>query len=251
MEIRKTQAIVLTSRPFGEADRLACAYTREYGKNLFLFKGIRKTKKRALAATEPGTLLHMVYYSHEDRDFSIANEFHIQKQCFKVRSDLEKMTFLFFILELVDKTTATANPVPRIFELLKAALDILETTEIVAHLVVFFTLHLLRTEGLISHNYSCKKCGDHNVSRFSIDPSDFAIVCEKCTSQSKFIEMMNANVLDFLKNAMRQKFSSMNLNSVSKGEMLNVLFILTLFVEKYFNVELKSKLIVFSHQLSQ
>lgn len=246
MEIRKAHGIVLSSRPTGEADRLVRVYTREYGKNNFVFKGIRKSKKRAMASTEPGTLLNIVYYFNEKKDCYIANEFNIQKQCEQLRGNLEKMFFLFYMLELVDKTTALANPAPRIFDLLNAALNILETTETVTHLVVFFAIHLLRLEGIASHNYYCKTCGRHTFENFAIDPNDLMLICERCASNYVLPYLMNKNVLHFLKQAMIVKFSSLDLHLVSKKEMFDLLFVLSLFVEKYFNIELKSKSIIFS-----
>ncbi len=63
MEIRKAAGLVLHSRQSGEADIVARVLTAEFGKTNFIFKGLKKSKKRSLAAGEPGTLLDLMYSS--------------------------------------------------------------------------------------------------------------------------------------------------------------------------------------------
>ncbi len=249
MEIRKSQGIVLSSRPTGEADRSICAFTREYGKKSFIFKGLRKSKKRAMAASEPGTMLELVYYFHDGRDFHIVNEFTIKKQYSDLRGNLEKMIFMFFLLELVDKTTATANPVPRLFDMLAAALDVLRETDRPAHLASFFALHLLRTEGVISDVGACKHCGRTEMQKFAIDFQDFLPLCETCAARFSITPSLSRSVLDFIKSSATKKFSAMNLDAASREQMLDMLFVLCMFVERYFNVNLKTKSMVLSKNL--
>jgi DNA repair protein RecO (recombination protein O) len=248
MEIRKSQAIVLSSRAVGEADRSIRAFTREFGKKNFIFKGLRKSKKRAMAAAEPGTFLELVYYYHEGRDFHIVNEFTIKKQYTDLHQDLEKMIFLFFMLELVDKTTAAANPVPRLFDMLAAALEAHRNTEKSVHLAVFFALHLLKTEGVIADNYACKLCGRTDMRMCAINPEDFMFACESCAGKHAMVPLLPQSVLTFIKTSAQRKFSQMNLNSIANETMLDFLFVLCLFVEKYFNVVLKSKSMVLSKE---
>lgn len=249
MEIRKSQAIVLSSRATGEADRAIRAFTREHGKKFFIFKGLRKSKKRAMAASEPGTVLELVYYFHEGRDFHIVNEFTIKKQYTDLRDNLEKMIFMFFMLELVDKTTAAANPVPRLYDMLAAALEVHRETLMPAHLAAFFALHLLRTEGIINDYFACRLCGCDDMQKFAMDFQDFSFVCENCARRQSMSPLLPRNVLNFIRLSASRKFSSMNLELVSRENILDLLFCLCLFVERYFNIELKTKSMVLSKGL--
>lgn len=249
MEIRKSQGIVLSSRPTGEADRSIRAFTREFGKKSFIFKGLRKSKKRAIAASEPGTVLELVYYFREGRDFHIVNEFTIKKQYTDLRGDLDKMIFMFFMLELVDKTTAMANPVPRLFNMLAAALEVLRETDRPAHLASFFALHLLRAEGVITDMRACKQCGRLDMPKFAVDFQDFLPLCETCAAGYSITPSLTRSVLDFIRSSAAKKFSAMNLDAVSRENMLNMLFAVCIFVERYFNVELKTKSMVLSKNL--
>src|SRR5881398_3246149 len=59
----RTEAIVLRSLRFGEADRILHLYTRERGRIGAIAKGIRKTKSRVGARLEP--LSHAELHLHE------------------------------------------------------------------------------------------------------------------------------------------------------------------------------------------
>ncbi len=249
MEIRKSQGIVLSSRPTGEADRSIRAFTREHGKKSFIFKGLRKSKKRPMAASEPGTVLELVYYFHEGKDFHIVNECAIKKQYTDLRGSLDKMMFMFFMLELVDKTTAPANPVPRLFDMLAAALEVLRDTDKPAHLAAFFALHVLRTEGVITDVRACKQCGRTDMPKFALDFQDFLPLCETCARRFSMNPSLTGSVLNFIKYSAVSKFSAMHLDSVSREDMLDMLFSICMFVERYFNVDLKTKSMVLSKNL--
>ena len=59
----KTEAVVLRSLRFGEADRILHLYTRERGRIGAVAKGIRKTKSRFGARLEP--LSHVELMLHQ------------------------------------------------------------------------------------------------------------------------------------------------------------------------------------------
>ena len=53
--------IVINKRDFGEADRYVSVFTENFGKLVFLLKGIRKSKKRELSSVDILTLnLHFI-----------------------------------------------------------------------------------------------------------------------------------------------------------------------------------------------
>ena len=133
MEIRKATGLVLHSRQSGEADVLARILTGEFGKTNFVFKGLKKSKKRSLAAAEPGTVLHLMYYQHDNRDFQVVNEFRVVRHRLDLRDDLERILHLYFILEIVDKTTGHGDPQALIFALATAAIDALAERLIKIH----------------------------------------------------------------------------------------------------------------------
>ena len=244
MEIQKANGIVLGSRSLGEADRMVRVYTKEFGKRSFLFKGIRKSKRRNAAATEAGTDLNLVYYYHDDRDFFIVNEFEVLRRCDEIRDDLGKILYQFLLLDVIDRTTGFNDPNRAVYELLWAALGALTDTDKPRHLAVFFILHLLRIDGILPDFSACKRCGCRDFNRFSLDVSDMAPVCSECSAgYGRQLSMIS---MEFIRKSLSVKFSAMDLDLYSSDSMLDMLFAECMFLEGYFHTRLKSKEMIFS-----
>ena len=62
MRQEKARAIVLASRPLGEADRILRLYTRELGRVDAVVKGVRKTTSRWGGRLEPFNVCDLVLY---------------------------------------------------------------------------------------------------------------------------------------------------------------------------------------------
>ena len=149
MEIQKSTGIVLSSKTFGESDYLVKIYTREYGKRNFVFKGLKKSKKRSPLITEPGTIAKLVYYFHEDKALHTVNEFEVSGHSNQVRDDLKKILLLYFLVETTEKTCGFNDCNQSIFNLLVAGLDTLNDTPHIEHLSVFYLIHLLKLNGIL------------------------------------------------------------------------------------------------------
>lgn len=247
MEIRKAAGLVLQSRQSGEADIMARVLTAEYGKTNFIFKGLKKSRKRFLAAGDPGTLLDLMYYQHDNREFQVVNEFRVVRHRLDLRTDLARILHLYYLLELVDRTTGHGDPQPRIFALASAAIDALAETANHVHLSAFFLLHLLRFHGVLPDFRRCGACGRTDFLSFTLDTPDFLPVCERCTGgRGTGGSMLRAEARDFVAAALSTRFSDLDIGSFSAETVLSLLFHLTLFVESYFHCEIKSKGMLFS-----
>lgn len=247
MKIQKATGLVLYSRHSGEADVHARVFTREFGKRNFVFKGIKKSISRPQSAAEPGTLLELLYYFHDNREYHIVNEFKIVRHCMEIRSNLAKILHLFFICELVDRTTGINDPNAAIYSLAAAALDALQVTKNEAALSSFFALHLLRLLGILPDFSKCTRCGKTAGGSLHINTRDFSAVCSSCAQQGAagwIIIKETAN--NFLQISRRRKFSDIDLSQFPESDITGLLFFLALFMENYFHCEIKSKGMLFN-----
>ncbi len=244
MEIQKANGIVLGSRPLGEADRMVRVFTREFGKRSFLFKGIRKSKRRNTAATEAGTDLNLVYYFHDNRDFFIVNEFEVLRRRDEIRDDLEKILYQFFLLDVIDRTTGFNDPNRAVYDLLWAALGALVETASPRHLAVFFILHLLRIDGILPDFSACRRCGRRDFSGFVLDVSDMSPVCSVCAAG--YGRHLSMTSMEYIRKSLATKFTAMKLELYDGDSMLDMLFAECMFIENYFHTRLKSKEMIFS-----
>ncbi len=256
MEIQKTTGIVLSSRAYGEGDILSIILTREYGKRKFIFKGLKKSRRRPQSGAESGAFVSLIYYYHEGRDASIVNDFQVKKHYRDIRNNLEKIYHLAFMLESVEKTIGFNDDSSPLFDLLAAGIETLSRTERPVHFTAFFLVHLLRLNGLLSDISHCKICGS-TPDRYILDAADLNPVCSNCASSRDNTGFSGApagnvhldrGVTDFLVQSQRQKFSAMELDRYNSRGILDLIFFIALFLEGYFHCTLKSKEFILSER---
>ncbi len=242
MEIQRTQGVVLASSLSGEADRVARVFTRDYGKRSFVFKGIRKSKKRSLAAAEPGSVVELVYYYHEERDFFIVNECAALKTHYSIRDDLAKILHLYLALEVVEKTTGFNDPNERIYDLLAAGIDALAGTPHIRQFTAFFLIRLLKIHGILPHFSRCRQCGSEEFTRFRLESADLMPVCARCLGvRGEGAGLFGPDTRAFIGSAVKSRFSSIDHARHAEDQMRMLVFSLCLFIEGYYHIELKSK----------
>jgi DNA repair protein RecO len=253
MNILKTTGIALSSHASGEADIICNFLTFDSGKRKFIFKGLKKSKKRSLSATEPGTVSTLIYYHREDRDAYIVNDFSIEKYHHSINTDLQKIFHLYFMLESVEKTTGYDIRDEQIFKLLIAAIEVLSKTEFPSHLSAFFILHLLKNHGILSDIVSCKVCSKNIFASFTLDVIDLRPVCGKCLGDNpngpwQRSSLLTADMREFIRDCMEKKFGAIVHFRYREKEILDLLFNYSLFIENYYHTELKSKSFIFSER---
>jgi DNA repair protein RecO (recombination protein O) len=167
----KTQAIVLRSLRFSEADRILHLYTSDRGRIGAIAKGVRKTKSRFGARLEP--LSHVELMLHEGSGelqtitgVELLHSHHaVRESIYRLNVGLigaEAMLRLFGEPEANERAfTALA----RFLELLDEAADG-ERPEL-DPLVLSFQLKLLWLAGYLPHLTTCVECGETELAGFS------------------------------------------------------------------------------------
>jgi DNA repair protein RecO (recombination protein O) len=241
MEIQKTTGIVLSSKKTGESDYICPIFTRDFGKRDFVFKGLQKSRKRPQIVSESGTTVNIIYYYHESRNSFIVNDFQILKDTNDLRSDLKKIYLLYYLVNLIEKTTGYNDKNIPVYSLLAAGIDQISKEEHHGHLSVFFALHLMKLHGILPDFFRCKTCGGAE-SDFYLDTFDFHPVCSTCREsvRSKTI-FLNRMIKKFIHESLSNKFTSINHSYYPSDNITNFLFSLTLFIENYYHIEIKSK----------
>jgi DNA repair protein RecO (recombination protein O) len=241
MEIRKTTGIVLAASHCGEADLLCTVLTRDYGKGRFVFKGLRKSRRRSHAAAEPGSVTSLQYYHRDERESSIVKESSVNRHFPQIRKDLEKIYHLAILLETCDRTTAPDNSGVLLYGYLLAALERLASTPSPAHLTAVFLLHLLKINGLLHVNRACGVCGRSGYASFTLDRSDLKTRCDRCGDGHR----LPSPIMEFIEQALSVKFADIQTALYGRGPVLDLIYQLLLFIEGYYHVQIKSKDFIF------
>jgi DNA repair protein RecO (recombination protein O) len=239
MSLTTSTGIVLSSSLMGEADVRATVFTKESGKKSFLFKGLKKSTKRPQSASEPGTVINIIYNETENRELVVAREFSVIRYFHPIHNDLERIMHCAYILELTERTRGFNGDGRQIFDLLAGGLMALSGTSCPLNLSVFFTVHLIRLHGIMPEVTRCRRCGSAVFSRFSFDPSDLGIVCENCAGSR--LRLLDLRVRDRIKEFLNSKFSAIDHSSYPEEISLDLLFHLSMFMEQYFSIAIKSR----------
>lgn len=237
MEIQKSSGIVLSSRDSGESDILCQVLTSDRGKEKFIFKGLKKSRKRGRSAADPGTILTVIYYRHDGREVQVVSDFSIDNSFPGIRENLDKIYQLHYLLEIVEKTVGFNDENAALYRLLAAGICELEKSPAGTALPLFFTIHLLRLHGILPDMDRCSACGAGDYARFSLDLSDLHLLCSDCGAAPRYLDQ---NSKEFLHASLRKKFSLMNPGVYQTGALKDLLFDLIRFMESYFHIDIKT-----------
>ena len=163
----KTEAVVLRSIRYGEADRVLHLFTLERGRVGAIAKGARKTKSRFGARLEPFS--HVELLLHEGRgELHTVTAADLVRPHDATRVEAYRMAVGHIGLEAMLRLFIEGDENRRAFYALTRFLDILdgvETRELPAQpaldpLVLSFQLKLLWLAGYLPHLAGCAACGD-------------------------------------------------------------------------------------------
>ncbi|MFW0860785.1 MAG: DNA repair protein RecO [Dethiobacter sp.] len=207
----RSDALVLRSRDWREADRLVTLLTRDAGKVTVLARGIKKSKSKFAALVEPLTLGRYLLHRGKSMDILIQGE--IIKPYFSLRQDLLHYATAQYFCELAERSLPNNEPVVAVFVLLVAALEILEKDASPARVTRCFELSLLDELGFCPALEGCFCCGQQ-LSPYYFDFAHSAIVCGQCPKNQDSILISGAAVA-VMKRFLKQGFHRLSICSVS------------------------------------
>jgi len=156
MHAEKLQSFVLSSLDYGDSDRIVSLFTLEHGRIKAFARGARKSRRRFGPALEP--------FARIDAQARIKEGLSSLQQadivCIypAIRADLGRIAHALYACELVDVITPEGHPLPRLYRLLAAYLDRLETETAVEGDRRFFEINLLNILGYRPSLESCSRC---------------------------------------------------------------------------------------------
>jgi DNA repair protein RecO (recombination protein O) len=183
----KTEAVVLRSLRFGEADRVLHLYTLERGRVGAVAKGIRKTTSRFGGRLEPLSHVEALFHQGSGELHTVTGVDLIQPHS-NAREDPYRLGVGLVGCESMLRLFPEQEANPRAFEALTRFLDLLDELPSLAPrraalepLGLSFQLKLLWLSGYLPHVGSCAECGsDEAPAGFS--PKAGGVVCRSCAT---------------------------------------------------------------------
>jgi DNA repair protein RecO (recombination protein O) len=180
----KTEAVVLRSIRYGEADRIVHLYTPRWGRLSAIAKGARRSRSRFGARLEP--FFHISAVLHEGRgDLLTVTGVDTIAAHAGVRDHAATLDAAARACDAVARLFETTEPHPEVFRLLLNELALLDRDRRHAGLAnaLAFRLKLLVAAGIAPQLAMCAECGDcDHLSGFSAAAG--GVVCGSCEASA-------------------------------------------------------------------
>lgn len=152
--IRKTEAIVLNTRKFGDSSLICSMYTRAYGRQNYLVKGYRSTKARKRHSYfQPMSIIEAVFYFKESRDLQLITETHNRHFFQDLQTNPVKITLGMVIIEVFYLSVREEEQNVPLFEFLRETLVALDQqSKRLIHDFIHYLVHLTRFLGFFPDN---------------------------------------------------------------------------------------------------
>ncbi len=181
--IRKVEALVISHRDFGEADRTVKLFTREEGKLTAIAKGARRIRSRKAAHLEPFT--HAALVLAVGRNFWIVTQADTLSDFPAIRADLQKTGQASYVLELVDQISADFQADSSMYRLLLETLRRLEKSTDAFNLILYYELRVLDRAGFRPEIFKCVGCGKEIQAEDQFfSATQGGVLCPRCGAAS-------------------------------------------------------------------
>ena len=189
-----TEAVVLRSIRFGEADRVLHLYTADRGRIGAVAKGVRKTKSRFGGRLEP--LSHVELQLHVGQgELQTVTGAQLIRPHQASRDDYYRLSTGLIGAEAMLRLFTEQERNARAFTALTRFLDLLDETPHAAErptldpLGLSFQLKLLWLSGYLPHLTSCVECGAEDATLVGYSPRAGGAVCRACANQAEALAL--------------------------------------------------------------
>ncbi len=179
-----TEAIVLRSIRYGEADRILHLYTPRYGRIGAIAKGARRSRSRFGARLEPFFRVRVLLHQGRGELFTVSSVDTIAVNG-ALRDRASTLDAAARACDAVSRLFETSEPHPEVFTLLANQLTLLSADAAHAHAGngLAFRLKLLLAAGFVPQLGSCASCGESEHLR-GFSAAAGGVVCSSCEAVS-------------------------------------------------------------------
>jgi DNA repair protein RecO (recombination protein O) len=159
MPLVKDEAIILSTRLFGESDKIVRFFTLSSGKVSGIAKGAKKSQKRFMNTLEPFNQVLIEYFEKPTNSLVRIENADLEESNSGLELSLKRVCVASFFTEFVDKLTKEKQRNGHLFQTLKKVLDSLKLVEFSVTDILYYELQMLRHLGYMLNLAACVHCG--------------------------------------------------------------------------------------------
>lgn len=174
---KQSEALILRTYPFHEADLLVTFFTRSEGKVRGVAKAAKRSRKRFGGALEPLTHVIAHWEDKEKQELARLDSCDIISSPLTAEVSYPRLVALSYVAEVIDQLLPDREPSDEIFRLTLAVIRQLTPGSIWMPLT-YFDLWIVRLIGLLPELNECVVCGDTlNGNRAWFHPIADGLLC--------------------------------------------------------------------------
>ena len=159
MSVLTSEAVILRTWPFREADLIVSLFTRDYGRVKGVAKAALKSRKRFGGALEPMTVARAWFAERPRQELVRLDQLEILRSPLSAPVDHTRIAVLSFFAEVIDEELPERDPQETVFRLLVSVLE--QTTREQPWMpLTYFSLWMTRLTGLLPDIARCIVCGE-------------------------------------------------------------------------------------------
>ena len=149
MPVRVSEAFVLRTYPFKEADLIVSFFTRDQGKLRGVARRARRPKGGFGASLERLSQVRLSYFQRENRELVTLDDCELIRSQFELSSSYEAGVALDYLAEVAEQLLPAAEANERFYRLIAAVLEQVHADGNVWASVVYFSLWAVRLSGFL------------------------------------------------------------------------------------------------------
>src|SRR5690348_2530722 len=195
----KTEAVVLRSIRFAEADRVLHLYTLDRGRVGAVAKGVRKTTSRFGGRLEPLSHVELMLHAGSG-ELQTVTGVSLMRAHRAAREDYYRLSVGLIGAEAMLRLFSEQEANARAFTALTRFLDLLDEAPHAAErpaldpLALSFQLKLLWLSGYLPHLTSCAECGAADAALVGYSSRAGGAVCGACARQSEALALSSDGI---------------------------------------------------------
>ncbi len=199
-----TEAFVLKSRKFNEADSMLVLFSRKLGKASAVAKGSRRAKSKMLAGIQPFCYSDFMLY--KGRNLYTVTQVEAKRIFYPLREDYNKLTYACYLVELVETEITEGQTHPQLFSLFGKGLTLLSNPEtIILTLIRSFELHFMTVCGYEPMLNQCMSCQTHESTGWWFNLTQGGILCIDCRQSQPEARKISANCIKLARYLLAKK----------------------------------------------
>lgn len=210
--IKRTEAIVLKTTSFGDADLIVTYLTRKYGLVRAFAKSPKKIKSKFGSSLEPLTHSHISFFGKEETPLPRLIQSDIIQPFQSLREDFTSLMKIYEMLELCLTFLPEREPNEENYRLLLNTLIKMEENSDQRICRLYYKLKFLDIAGLLPGLDACGRCGRlPGTNRYhSFYISDGSIICSNCLRNGKKPLVFSEGSLKFYKSILKWNYSTID-----------------------------------------